>query len=64
MSISSTRSESPLVFLTTPNAESVQWVSAWKSVLAKGASVVVPVRSGNAGLEFVRRYHRLPGRCC
>ncbi|KAI0760611.1 hypothetical protein C8Q74DRAFT_242298 [Fomes fomentarius] len=35
MSISSTRSESPLVFSTTPNAESEQWVSAWKSVLAK-----------------------------
>ncbi|RPD60225.1 hypothetical protein L226DRAFT_494102 [Lentinus tigrinus ALCF2SS1-7] len=35
LSVSSTRSESPLVFATTPNAESEEWVSAWKAVPAK-----------------------------
>ena len=36
MSVSSMRSESPLVFHTAPNADSEEWVAAWKSVLAKG----------------------------
>ncbi|KAI0667253.1 hypothetical protein C8Q78DRAFT_1054893 [Trametes maxima] len=35
MSVSSTRSESPLVFAATPNPESEEWASAWKRVLAK-----------------------------
>ncbi|TFK87552.1 hypothetical protein K466DRAFT_662933 [Polyporus arcularius HHB13444] len=35
LSVSSPRSESPLVFATTPNADSEEWVSAWKAVLAK-----------------------------
>ncbi|KAI0717069.1 hypothetical protein C8Q76DRAFT_616418 [Earliella scabrosa] len=33
LSVSSTRSESPLV--TAPNADSEEWVAAWKGVLAK-----------------------------
>ncbi|KAI0754153.1 hypothetical protein C8Q80DRAFT_1137196 [Daedaleopsis nitida] len=35
LSVSSPRAESPLVFSTTPNADSEEWVSAWKGVLAK-----------------------------
>ncbi|KAI0690818.1 hypothetical protein C8T65DRAFT_721186 [Cerioporus squamosus] len=35
LSVSSTRSESPLVFATAPNADSEEWVAAWKAVLAK-----------------------------
>ncbi|KAI1785952.1 hypothetical protein LXA43DRAFT_898843 [Ganoderma leucocontextum] len=35
MSVSSIRSESPLVFQTAPNADSEEWVAAWKDVLAK-----------------------------
>ncbi|KAI0765872.1 hypothetical protein BD413DRAFT_159418 [Trametes elegans] len=37
LSVSSTgtRCESPLMFATTPNAESEEWVTAWKQVLAK-----------------------------
>lgn len=38
LSVSSTRSESPLVFATAPNADSEEWVAAWKAVLAKGTS--------------------------
>ena len=38
LSVSSTRSESPLVFATAPNADSEEWVSAWKAVSAKGTS--------------------------
>ena len=37
MSVSSIRSESPLVFQAAPNADSEEWVAAWKDVLAKGA---------------------------
>ncbi|KAI0628604.1 hypothetical protein C8Q77DRAFT_1162019 [Trametes polyzona] len=35
LSVSSTRSESPLVFSPTPNAESEEWLSAWKQVMAQ-----------------------------
>ncbi|EIW54799.1 uncharacterized protein TRAVEDRAFT_73904 [Trametes versicolor FP-101664 SS1] len=35
LSVSSTRSESPLVFATTPNADSEEWVAAWKQILAQ-----------------------------
>ena len=38
MSVSSIRSESPLVFQAAPNAVSEEWVAAWRDVLAKGAS--------------------------
>ena len=38
MSVSSIRSESPLVFQAAPNADSEEWVAAWRDVLAKGAS--------------------------
>ena len=37
MSVSSMRSESPLVFHTAPNADSEEWTAAWRGVLAKGA---------------------------
>ncbi|KAH9848714.1 hypothetical protein C2E23DRAFT_871030 [Lenzites betulinus] len=35
LSVSSTRSESPLVLSATPNPDSEEWVAAWKQVLAK-----------------------------
>ena len=38
MSVSSIRSESPLVFQAAPNADSEEWVAAWRDVLTKGAS--------------------------
>ena len=34
--MSSTRSESPLVFSAVPNAESEEWVNTWRHVLARG----------------------------
>ena len=48
MSSTGTRCESPLVFATTPNAESEEWVAAWKQVLAKGAWRVALLASRNA----------------
>ena len=44
MSISSTRSESPLVFSPTPNAESEEWLSAWKQVMAQGKPLFETLR--------------------
>ena len=41
MSISSTRSESPLVFSTASSADSDAWVAAWKEVQAKGMCLVL-----------------------
>ncbi|CDO71040.1 hypothetical protein BN946_scf184844.g44 [Trametes cinnabarina] len=35
LSVSSTRSDSPTVFTVVPKADSEEWVSAWKQVLAK-----------------------------
>ncbi|KAH9916953.1 uncharacterized protein BXZ73DRAFT_53489 [Epithele typhae] len=35
VSVSSTRSDSPLVFATAPNADSEAWLAEWKAVLAK-----------------------------
>ncbi|KZT07022.1 CBS-domain-containing protein [Laetiporus sulphureus 93-53] len=35
MSISSTRSESPLVYATAPNAEVEEWTKAWQQVFAR-----------------------------
>ncbi|EMD32319.1 hypothetical protein CERSUDRAFT_119018 [Gelatoporia subvermispora B] len=35
LSVSSTRSESPLVFSAVPNAESEEWVNVWRQVLAR-----------------------------
>ncbi|KAI0365810.1 hypothetical protein BV20DRAFT_1046551 [Pilatotrama ljubarskyi] len=35
LSVSSVRSDSPLVFTAAPNADSEEWVNAWKQILAK-----------------------------
>ncbi|KAM5543539.1 hypothetical protein V8D89_002790 [Ganoderma adspersum] len=50
MSVSSIRSESPLVFQAAPNADSEEWVAAWKDVLAKDVidSPVVAVDAGTS----------------
>ncbi|KAI0918330.1 hypothetical protein AcW1_009758 [Taiwanofungus camphoratus] len=35
LSVSSTRSESPLIFTAAPNTDSEEWVNAWQRVLAR-----------------------------
>ena len=55
LSVSSSRSDSSFVFSTTPNAESEEWVAAWRSVQAKGmcSTATCPQRSVTMELDII-----------